>query len=293
MKRLLKWAGYGLAGLVGLVVLALGGAFAASEAMIRWPVEKPEVALVASRDAGAVARGRKVATLNGCHQCHGDAFQGMLFHDEPGVLKAWGANLSVLNGKASDADLDRAIRHGVGADGRRLWVMPSSAFRHLTDRETADLIAYMRTFRPQGEAQPRFEFAPIVRVGLLLGKFRSEAATIAADAALKPAEVGSRYARGRDLSRACIECHGPELKGGGFLNAPDLSVAASYEPAEFETLLRTGVASGGRKLGLMSGVSPGRFNVWTTDEISDLHAYLKARAERQFETASAGNLSKP
>lgn len=293
MRGLLKWAGYGLAGLVGLVVLALGAAFAASEAIIRWPVEKPQVTLAASKDAGAVARGRKVAVLNGCHQCHGEGFEGMLFHDEPGVLKAWGANLSLLNGKASDADLDRAIRHGVGADGRRLWVMPSSAFRHLTDQEAADLIAYMRTYRVQGEVQPRFEFAPMVRLGLLLGKFRSEPDTIAANASLKLADAGLEHALGRDLARACVECHGPELKGMAFLNAPDLAVSAAYAPEEFETLLRTGVASGGRKLGLMSGASPGRFNVWTSAEIAALHGYLKARAERQFETASAGNLSKP
>lgn len=293
MKRLLKWAGYGLAGLASLAVFAVGGAFAASEAIVRWPVERPGTTLTASRDADAVSRGRKVALLNGCHQCHGDAFEGRLFHDEPGVLKAWGANLSILNGKASDADLDRAIRHGVGADGRRLWIMPSSAFSRLTDQETADLIAYMRTFRPQGEVQPRFELAPMARVGLLLGKVRSEPDAVAANARRSPLDAGTEHARGRDLSRACVECHGPALEGAAFLKAPDLSVAASYTPEEFETLLRTGVASGGRKLGLMSGASPGRFNVWTSEEIAALHGYLMARAERQFAAASTGNLSKP
>ena len=86
MNRVLKWAGYGLAGVVGACVLAVGGAFAVSEAMIRWPVEKPQATLVASSDPGAVARGKRVATLNGCHDCHGKTLEGQLFHDErPGA----------------------------------------------------------------------------------------------------------------------------------------------------------------------------------------------------------------
>ena len=82
MNRVLKWAGYGLAGVMGACALAVGGAFAVSEAMIRWPVERPQVTLVASSDPGAVARGKRVATLNGCHDCHGKDLRGQFFHDE-------------------------------------------------------------------------------------------------------------------------------------------------------------------------------------------------------------------
>jgi len=45
-------------------------------------------------------------------------------------------------------------------------------------------------------------------------------------------------------------------------------------------LLRTGVAVGNRKLGLMSEIAPARFNALSHEEIGALHAYLKARAER-------------
>lgn len=290
MKRVLKWAGFGIAGLTALVLVAAGGAFAASEVMIRWPADKPKAALVASSDPGAIARGRKVAIVNGCHDCHGANLEGRLFHDDA-MLKAWGSNLTLLADR-SDADLDRAIRHGVGADGRRLWIMPSNAFASLTDQEAADLIAYVRSFRPQGEPQPRFELSAMARVGVLLGKFKSEPDTIAASRGRTLTDLGPQHAQGRALARACVECHGPELKGMDFLKSPDLTMVASYDADDFERLLRTGIAPGGRKLGLMSGASPGRFNAWSSEEIAALHAYLKARAERQFAAADAATLPK-
>ena len=95
MKRVLKWAGYGLAGVAVFVVFAACGAFAASEALIRWPVAKPQVRIAAARDAGAIERGRRVAKLNGCHDCHGDNLEGRLFHDDA-IVKAWGPNLTLL-----------------------------------------------------------------------------------------------------------------------------------------------------------------------------------------------------
>lgn len=287
MNPVLKWAGYGLAGVVGACVLAVGGALAVSEAMIRWPVEKPRTTLVAATDPGALARGRKVAKLNGCHDCHGDKLEGRLFHDEMPIIKAWGSNLSIALAEQSDADFDRAIRHGVGVDGRRLWIMPSNAFAHLTDAEMADLMAYLRTYKPTGVKQPHSQIGPAGRIGVLLGKFQSEPEMIKTTGRLKLEDLGPEHARGREVARACIECHGQTLKGSPFLKSPDLSMVASYDPADFETLLRTGVAAGDRKLGLMTAVGPSRFNALSLEEIAALQGYLKARAQRQFAAAEA------
>lgn len=54
--------------------------------------------------------------------------------------------------------------------------------------------------------------------------------------------------------------------------APDLP--------EFQRLMRTGVASGNRKLGLMAEVSRNDFRHLTDGEIAAIHAYLKERAAR-------------
>ena len=156
MKRVLKAAGYLLAGLTILVVLIVGGAFVASEAMIRWPVARPASTLPAAVTAAvgpdAIARGRRLAKLTGCHDCHGEGLEGKLFHDEMPILRAYAPNLSRALAGRTDAEIDLAIRHGVGVDGRRLWVMPSSAFSQLSDRETSDLIAYLRSISPNAPA---------------------------------------------------------------------------------------------------------------------------------------------
>ena len=293
MKRLLKWAGYGLAGIVALLLVVIGGAFAVSEAMIRWPADKPTVRLVASSDPGAVERGRIVAKINGCHDCHGKNLEGQLFHDEMPIIRAWGPNLSRALATQSDADFDRAIRHGVAADGRRLWVMPSSALQHLTDQETADLMAYLRTYKPTGEAQPRLQVGHLGRLGVLLGQFKSEPDMVKADPRLKLEDLGPEHAQGRSLARACIECHGQQLEGSKMLKSPNLDMVASYEPQDFERLLHTGIAAGDRKVGLMTLVAPARFNGLTSEQIGALHGYLKARADRQVARADVTSKGAP
>lgn len=287
MKRVLKWAGYGLAGVVVFVLFAAAGAFAASEAMIRWPVRAPEARLAASAGPDAVARGRRVAKLNGCHDCHGERFEGRLFHDEMPILRAWGPNLTLTAAEQSDGELDRAIRYGVAGDGRRLWVMPSAALSQLSDQEAADLIAYIRSFPKTGVRQPAMQVGHLGRMGVLLGKLRSEPATLAAHGPIQVPDYGPDVAEGRQMARLCVECHGEDLSGMEILKAPDLAVAAAYDSADFERLLRTGIAPGGRKLGLMSGVSLSRFSALTDAEIEALHAYLKAHAENAVAQGAA------
>ena len=44
--------------------------------------------------------------------------------------------------------------------------------------------------------------------------------------------------------------------------------------------MRTGVPPGGRDLGLMKEVAQRDFANYTDEEVAQLHAYLRARAER-------------
>jgi mono/diheme cytochrome c family protein len=294
MKRLLKWVGFGLGGLAGLAVLAIGVAFAASEVMIRMPQARPASRLAAATDAGAIARGHQLATRMGCLDCHGANLQGRMFDDMPGVVRLYGPNLTLVAARASDADLDRAIRHGVGSDGRPLWVMPSSAFAHLSDAETADLVAFLRSNPPAGAPQPRLQVGPIGRLGVLLGKFEPEVAAIKAHANVALPDLGPKYAQGRSLARACVECHGPTLGGvqGGALNTPDLAIAAAYDAEDFARFMKTGVAAGGRELKLMSPTARGRFSSFSPAEVTALQDYLKARTANAMKIAETKTLPK-
>lgn len=288
MKRVLKWAGLGLAGVVVFVLFAVAGAFAASELMIRWPARTDQTVRLAASHTASVERGRRVAKLNGCHDCHGDRMEGRLFHDEMPILRAWAPNLTLAAAEQSDLELDRAIRHGVAADGRRLWVMPSFAFSQLSDQEATDLIAYLRSFPVTGERQPPIQVGHIGRLGLLLGKFRSEPAMLAKHGPPVLPDYGPQHAQGRKLAQLCVECHGADLKGMELLKTPDLTMVASYDGPAFTRLLHEGVAAGDRKLdGLMGGVARSRFSALTEAEIAALHAYLKARAEQEIAAAQS------
>lgn len=61
---------------------------------------------------------------------------------------------------------------------------------------------------------------------------------------------------------------------------PDLAMAGAYDLDQFKTLLRTGKAAGGKKLGLMKEVAEKDFVHLTDAEIQSLHGYLRARAEK-------------
>lgn len=280
MGKMLRWMGYGLAGLATVVVFVTLGAYAASEAIVRWPQPKAPVHLVANHGPDAVARGARLAKIYGCHDCHGADLTGRLFFDEMPVARMSGPNLARRLAHQSDEDVARAIRTGVAADGRSLWIMPSDAFSRLTDGETADLIAYLRTFPAKGEDKPVKQLGPVGRIGVLVGKFRSAPAVLKREGDLEPADLGAQYAEGRSLTRACIECHGLNLKGGAATGAPDLTVAGAYDLDDFKRLLRTGVAAGDRKLGLMTETAPARFTAFSDQEVEALHAYLRARADK-------------
>jgi len=279
MPKMMPWIVRGFVGLATFAVLAVATLYAASEAVIRWPQAKAPVSLAAAQDSGAGARGARIAKVYGCHDCHGADLTGRLFFDEMPLARIAGPNLTLAMAHQSNADLARAIRTGVAADGRPLWIMPSDAFSRLSDPETADLIAYLRTFPAKGGPQPGKQLGPVGRIGALIGKFKSAPAMLQAKRQAAPVDLGPEHALGRRLTRACMECHGLDLKGRPEIKAPDLTIAGAYDPGDFERLLRTGVAAGGRRLGLMSETAPGRFNAFSHEEIMALHGYLKARAE--------------
>jgi len=61
-------------------------------------------------------------------------------------------------GKWKDADFVRALRRGIGHDGRTLYpLMPYSYFRHLSDDDLASIIVYVRSLAPVHIKRPKTE----------------------------------------------------------------------------------------------------------------------------------------
>jgi len=282
MHTLLKWITRAVITLVLLVVVLAAAVFARS-AMLRrrvWDVPATAIAVLPT-DPAALAEGERLARIMGCHDCHGEHLEGHLFFSEPHVADLVAPNLSRLVPSYSDAELARAIRHGIRRDGTGLFAMPSPSFFYLSDDDLGRLIAHLRRQpRLDGEERPT-SIGPIGHVGVATGKFQTAAATMDHGATREPASSSGAVARGQYLARiACSECHGLTFGGGLDGKAPPLLIAAAYPDDAFRKLLRTGESLGKRDLYLMDDVARHRFVHFTDDEITALQAFLKTLTAR-------------
>lgn len=283
MRKALRWAGIGLGGLIALLIVAAIVIFVWSEMILRRDYRAAAETLPAPSPAER-AEAPRLARVLGCLSCHGEGLKGKVMFDAPGVARVYAPNITEVASKASDQQLAAAIRQGVGHEGEGLFIMPSPQYSRLTDRETAALVAWIRTL-PRAEGQSKGMSArPLGRIGLVLGWFRPAPELVAEYRTQAPIALGPGHEAARHLaSTACSECHGPALMGGSVgpgEKTPDLSVAAGYDPAQFRTLMKTGRPPSGKALGLMSEVARNDFSHLTDSEIDALHAYLVARAKR-------------
>lgn len=226
-------------------------------------------------------KGKRIATLLGCHGCHGKDLQGDLFIDEPQFAILYASNLTRVLPQYDNDQLDYVIREGVRPDGSPLWEMPSEAFTPLSAPDMQALIAYLRSMPGQGEEHPRVVLGREGKKEIEAGLIKPAPEKVRQERHISPAAVGPNHEWGRYLVHAvCGECHGPDLRGNPDPETfrPDLIVAASYSLANFKTLLKTGQPIGNRKLKLMAKVSKSRFSHLTDAEVEAMHGYLVARA---------------
>jgi mono/diheme cytochrome c family protein len=281
--KVLRFTGYALAALLGLVLVAAIGLYFASERVLRAPAQATASHLATPTAAQRADAPRQLRVL-GCLNCHGAQLRGRLFFDEPGVAKLHAPNLTRIAAIASDAELERAIRQGIGHTGKPLFVMPSQEYQFLTDGEVAALIEAIRRFPAGGEEMPPLQVGPLGRIGVVTGKFQTAPTLVAAYRAERLPEFGPQLAHARHIVETnCTECHGPALHGKEVKPgtvAPDLAIALAYSPDQFRALLRTGTAVGNRPLTLMAEVARSDFRALTDAEIDDIHAYLTARAKQ-------------
>ena len=283
MKRFLRWTGYVAGGVVALVVLAVLGVFGTSEWVLRrGHALQPERLQLASQ--AQLADAPRQAKILGCVSCHGENLGGREFLNVPNVVRIYAPNIPAIASRATDYQLARAIRQGVGHDGRSLFVMPSASYQRLSDGEVAALIAYIRRL-PQGTgATDGFSAGPLGRVAIAAGKLRPQVAKLEEYRLQGPIPAGREHAAGQGMAgKYCADCHGPALDGLVMESgdaAPNLSIAGAYDFDQFRTLMRTGKAAGNREVGLMSKVARDDFSHLSDAELKMLHGYLRARAEK-------------
>lgn len=226
MKRLLRWTGRALSGLLALIVVALAAIYGVTQYRLVRTYDVPAVALAIRDDSATIARGQHIATIRGCVDCHTANLAGAKFLDVPLLGTIYAANLTRgRNGAASTftpEDWDRAIRHGVKPDGSPLLIMPSQEYAELSDEDVAALAAYMKSLPAVDSHLGENRVGPIGRfLEFTGGAILVPASHIDQEADRKPTPPeGPTAEYGAYLATSCTGCHGQELTGGPIPGMP-------------------------------------------------------------------------
>jgi len=293
IRKILKWIGIVLGSLIGLLVVAFAVLYIIGS--VKWnrirekdyevSVEK----LTIPTDQASIARGEHIATIRMCKDCHTENWSGQS-DSVPGLITLSMPNLTPGAGGVgatnTDEDWVRAIRHGVGYDGRGLLLMPSRVWYYLSDEDLADLIAYLKSLPPVDNEPPKTELGPLGRVMMTLGQLPPEATV--ADAAVidhdapRPVapQPGVTVEYGMYLARTCTLCHGSELNGQTIfdgsvaLNLTQGGEMKGWSEEDFITTMRSGVTPGGHHI---IDVMPWKyFGQMTNDELKAVWMYLQS-----------------
>ena len=263
MRTILKWTGIILGGLLGLLVLAAVVFYFAGGAKWTRKYDVPVETVSIPTDPAAVERGEHLATIFLCRSCHSDDLSGKVEFAIPGMLSIPTPNLTPGAGGVgsfyTDEDWVRAIRHGVGQDGRALFIMMSKPYNHLGSEDLGALVAYLKRLPPVANKLTQRRLDPLGQLMMGLGMFPPFAADQidhATPAAPQP-EAGATVAYGEYLSHTCTECHGADLNGAPFgppgeqVLTPNLTPGGElsfWSEEDFFTVMRTGQTPGARQL---------------------------------------------
>ena len=165
--------------LVGLLVLviAVAAMWVASRQNLKF--DAPYPAIAASTDSATIARGHYlVRNVVNCAQCHGDPTQiaaladgaeiplsgGFTFDIPPGKFRARNITPDAETGigRYTDGEIARALRNGIGPDGRAL--LPFMELQGLSDDDVAAVISYLRTQPPVNHLVPAHEYTVLGNV---------------------------------------------------------------------------------------------------------------------------------
>jgi mono/diheme cytochrome c family protein len=289
MRKVLKWIGIVLGGLIGLVVLALVVIYFIVGARLNKTYDIPAEAVTVPTDAATVKRGEVLTNYAGCTDCHTANLAGDIWEDTAIFARFGPANLTSgaggIGNTFGDADWVRAIRHGIGTDGKPLIVMPSHLYYYLSDADLGAIIAYVKSVSPVDKESSPNTLGPLGRVIALLEPNFIPAALIDHTGPRPVApEPGVTVEYGQYLGRVCQECHGPNLAGEvGEAGAEEPAPAnltpggdlATWSEADFIETIRTGRTPTGRQLNPQDMPWPG-FSRLSDDELRALWLYLQS-----------------
>jgi mono/diheme cytochrome c family protein len=290
MKRVIRIVGIVLGSLLGIVLVADVILFLIGNARLNKVYDFPASDIAVPREEAAIEYGKhRVETL--CMGCHGEDLSGVenWFSAGPlGTIDA--ANLTAGEGgvgkEFTTEDYVRAIRHGIGRDGKPVFMTAVLSTSHLSDEDLGAIIAYLKTVPAVDHQLKGEQFTPLAKILLatgLLDKLPVEAVRhevhITAPESGPTADYGEYLVNTHD----CRICHGPELNGGPFPDPTIIKISPNLTPGgelafwteeEFINTMRTGVTPGGHQLDPEYMAWPSYSKMYD-DELKAIWAYLQ------------------
>ena len=306
MGRFGKWLAFVLFGLA--IVLGIAISLTVGWRPFLGPKARPLTDRTFERTPQRLERGRYIAAaLSGCVYCHSP-------HDwnapgQPIVASMLGAggvlpftslpgrvvspNLTpdpeTGAGRWSDDQFARAIREGIGHDGRALFpMMPYPHYRNMSDEDLASVVVFFRSLPPVRNALPATEI--IFPVKYLI---RSVPQPVTSP--VPEPDKSDRVNYGAHLvdQAGCTDCHTPQVRGqpvagmefaGGFTFpgpwgtvaaanvTPDPSGISYYDETLFLDMMHTGQV----KARQLSPIMPVMiYKSMTDDDLKAIFAFLR------------------
>ncbi len=295
--------------LILILLLAMGITFTIGWRPFVGPRARPLTDVKFQSTPERLARGEYLVHITACMECH--APHQWTAHDAPippnmvaagQDMTAWkglpgrvfAPNISpdpeTGAGNWTDDQLARAIREGIGHDGRALFpIMPFQDLRAMSDEDLASVIVYLRSLPPVRQQQPQTEI--MFPVNYLIRTVPQQLTM-----AVPAPDVSTPEKRGKYLVTVtgCTECHTPQdgqgqpLPGidfaGGFIMegpwgrvassniAPDPSGIPYYDLALFTQVFRTGYVKARPINQIMPWTS---FREMTDEDIAAIFSYIK------------------
>lgn len=305
-RRLLKTAGYGF--LTVIVLLAVAITFT-----IGWrPFVGPKARALTDRKfevtQARLERGEYLVegSLH-CFQCHSQVDKSLpgspaLLHTKGGgrvwteegfpwlVTPNITPDKETGGGNWTDDMMARAIREGIGHDGRALFpLMPYRSFSNMSDEDLASVVVYLRSIKPIEDRLPQTKTPIPLKVIL---NVLPEPLT----AAVPTPDLSTQVKRGEYLAKIsdCEGCHTPrgrmtptipgmEFAGGNVLGQGDAAVAATnispdpsgisyYDEALFLEVMHTGHVKARELKPVMPWVY---LRKMSDDDLKAIYAYLR------------------
>lgn len=293
MRIVLKWIGIAALILVaGIIVLNVGVYFASNARINKTYAIEPDTVAIKS-DEETITHGEHIAVIFGCTDCHGKNLAGAAMIEDPAIAQINAPNITAGAGGVShysETDFIRAIRHGVDAEGKPLFIMPSNEYFYLGDEDLGALIAYLQSVEPVDNELPEKSVGQVGRILFTAGMLPPFAAEVIDHTAVRPdaPTPGVTAAYGRYLAVGCTGCHGENYAGGSIPGSPpDAPPAANLTPsgelaewttAEFIQTMRTGTTPDGHQLNATDMPWPS-IGQMTDDELTAVFLYLQSLEE--------------